>query len=201
MDATKSNRPDGREETTALAALRDATRALRLHLNSLPVDFSEVTTPDRFLAGLAFASACQRFEAAESMIGSGFGGTVLGSLCRSVFFDGLRWLWVSADPETRRRALLGDLVAERNRMCKTLVPPESSCGNLQRWLQPIPPISDLTGESMTWLDATTTSPAVPLTRRLLRPGRRNCWTWPGCAALSTCWRTPGTGTSSVCRAR
>jgi hypothetical protein len=155
MDATKSRRPDGREETPALAALRDATRALRLHLNALPVDFNEVTTPDRFLTGLAFMSACQRFEAAESMIGSGFGGTVLGSLCRSVFFDGLRWLWVSADPGTRRRALLGDLIAERNRMCKTLVPPESSCGNLQRWLQPIPPIADLTGESMTWLDAPT----------------------------------------------
>ena len=143
--------------------MRDATRALRLHLNSLPVDFKEATTPDRFLAGLAFMSACQRFEAAESMIGSGFGGTVLGSLCRSVFFDGLRWLWVSADPEVRRRALLGDLLAERNRMCKTLVPPHSSCGNLQRWLQPIPPIADLTGESMTWLNA----PAFPSEQALL----------------------------------
>lgn len=163
MDATKSSRPDGREETPELAELRDATRALRLHLNSLPVDFNEVTTPDRFLTGLAFMSACQRFEAAESMIGSGFGGTVLGSLCRCVFFDGLRWLWVSADPETRRRALLGDLLAERNRMCKTLVPPDSSCGNLQRWLQPIPPIADLTGESMTWLDA----PAFPSEHALL----------------------------------
>ncbi|MFF2622452.1 hypothetical protein [Oerskovia jenensis] len=121
----------------------------------MPIDFNDVTTPDRFLTGLAFMSARQRFEAAESMIGSGFGGTVLGSLCRSVFFDGLRWLWVSADPGTRRRALLGDLVLERNRMCRTLVPPDSSCGNLQRWLQPVPPLSDLTGESMTWLDAPT----------------------------------------------
>jgi len=163
MDAPKLSRPDGRDETPALAALRDATRALRLHLSSLPVDFNEVTTPDRFLTGLAFMSTCQRFEAAESMVGSGFGGTVLGSLSRSVFFDGLRWLWVSADPKTRRRALLGDLLAERNRMCKTLVPPDSSCGNLQRWLQPIPPIADLTGESMTWLDA----PAFPSEQALL----------------------------------
>ena len=60
--------------------------------------------------------ARQRYDCADSMIGAGFGGTVLGFMARSLFIDGLRWLWIGQDPE-RRRSLLGDLILERNRLC------------------------------------------------------------------------------------
>ncbi|MDF1602259.1 hypothetical protein [Nocardioides sp. YIM 152315] len=102
-------------------------------------------------------STRQRYDCAESMIGAGFGGTVLGALARSVFVDGLRWLWIAEDPSTRRPSLLGDLLAERSRICATLRKTDSTCGNLSRWLMPLPNIADLTGESKTWLDA----PPIP----------------------------------------
>src|SRR4051794_20642212 len=87
-------RPDGRMPSPELLDLRRATRALRLHLDELPIDFDERLSGDRFLAGFAFMSGRQRFDCADSMIGAGFGGTVLGALARSLFVDGLRWLWI-----------------------------------------------------------------------------------------------------------
>lgn len=149
----ESLRPDGRPVSPELAALRSSTRALRLHLAGLPIDFDGGLSGDRFLAGLAFMSARNRYDCAESMIGAGFGGTVLGAMARSVFVDGLRWLWISGDPEGRRRSLLGDLAQERSRIYRTLRLTGSSCGNLSRWLMPLPDVADLTGESLTWLDA------------------------------------------------
>ncbi len=110
------NRPDGRTTTSETEALRVATRALREHLDELPVDYNLNMPGDRFLAGLAFMFARQRYDCADSMIGAGFGGTVLGFMARSLFVDGLRWLWIGQDPE-RRRSLLGDLLKERNHLC------------------------------------------------------------------------------------
>jgi hypothetical protein len=148
-------RPDGRTPSPELVELRKATRALRLHLDELPIDFNEGLTGDRFLAGLAFMSGRQRYDCAESMIGAGFGGTVLGALARSVFVDGLRWLWILEAPATRRLSILGDLLEERSHICTVLRTTGSSCGNLPRWLMPLPDIADLTGQSMTWLNAPT----------------------------------------------
>ena len=152
MSAGDEKRPDGRAVTPETKNLRMATRALRLHLDELPVDYDLDAPPDHFLAGLAFMSARQRYDCAESMIGAGFGGTVLGSLARSVFVDGLRWLWIGDEP-SRLRALLGDLLEERNRLCKLLDQADVVCPILTRWLMPLPDIADLTGQSMTWLDA------------------------------------------------
>jgi len=112
-------RPDGREVSEETVRLRVATRALRNHLDTLPIDYDLDVAPDFFLAGLAFMFARQRYDCADSMIGSGFGGTVIGSLGRSLLIDGLRWLWVANEP-SRRRSLLGDLLAERNRLCMLL---------------------------------------------------------------------------------
>ncbi|MGH3198115.1 MAG: hypothetical protein ACRDOH_10160 [Streptosporangiaceae bacterium] len=109
---------------------------------------------ERYLAGLAFMFARQRYACADSMIGASFGGTVLGSIARSVFVDGLRWLWIGEQPE-RCRSLLGDLLEERSRICTVLDDADCSCPNLARWLMPLPDIADLTGESMTWVDAPT----------------------------------------------
>jgi hypothetical protein len=149
-------RPDGRAISAETARLRRATRALRYHLDELPIDYRLGVPGDRFLAGLAFMFARQRYDCADSMIGASFGGTVLGSIARSLFVDGLRWLWIGQQPE-RRRSLLGDLLEERNRICTVLHTADCSCPNLARWLMPLPDIADLTGESMTWLDA----PAMP----------------------------------------
>ena len=139
-----------------------ATRALRYHLDELPIDFRLDVSGDRYLAGLAFMFARQRYACADSMIGASFGGTVVGSIARSLLVDGLRWLWIGERPE-RRRALLGDLLEERNRICKVLADTECSCPILPRWLMPLPDIADLTGASMTWLDA----PAMPTEDELL----------------------------------
>lgn len=151
----EASRPDGLAPSPDLLELRSATRALRLHLDELPIDYDNSLSGDRFLAGLAFMSARQRYDCAESMIGSGFGGTVLGALARGVFLDGLRWRWIAADPNTRRISLLGDLLEERNRICEVLRTTDSSCGNLTRWLMPLPDVADLTGQSQTWFDAPT----------------------------------------------
>ena len=67
------------QTTPETAALRVATRALREHLDELPVDYNLNVPGDRFLTGLAFMFARQRYDCADSMIGAGFGGTVLGS--------------------------------------------------------------------------------------------------------------------------
>ncbi|WP_285601352.1 hypothetical protein [Kineosporia sp. NBRC 101731] len=135
--------------------LRRATHALRLHLDGLPVDYNLQTSGDRFLAGQAFMFARNRYACAESMIGSGFGGTVIGAISRSLLVDGLRWLWIGQEPE-RRRALLGDLLAERNRLCILLETTDTSCPILPRWIMPAPDVADLTGASLAWLDAPST---------------------------------------------
>jgi hypothetical protein len=170
-------RPDRRTATLESLRLREATRALRLHLDELPIDYDLDVPGDRYLAGLAFMFARNRYDCADSLLGSGFGGTVVGSLARSLFIDGLRWLWISDRPD-RRPALLGELRDERNRLCILLERTDASCGNLPRWLMPLPDIADLTGESLTWLDA----PPMPdeaelldhfLARRGSRPSANN----------------------------
>jgi hypothetical protein len=155
-------RPDGRLTTPQTLALRAATRALRLHLDTLPIDVAVDVPGDRFLAGLAFMFARQRYDCAESMIGAGFGGTVLGSMARSLLVDGLRWLWIGEQPQ-RRRTLLGDLLEERNRICIAMDTAGASCPILARWLMPLPAVADLTGQSLTWLDA----PPMPTEDQLL----------------------------------
>jgi len=60
-------------------------------LDTLPIEYDLDVSSDRFLAGLAFMFARQRYDCADSLIGAGFGGTVLGSIARSLFVDGLRW--------------------------------------------------------------------------------------------------------------
>jgi hypothetical protein len=146
------NRPDDRAATPETAALRVATRALREHLDELPVDYNLNVPGDRFLTGLAFMFARQRYDCADSMIGAGFGGTVLGFMARSLFIDGLRWLWISQDPE-RRRSLLGDLLMERNHLRIQFETSQLFSEILPRWLMPLPDVADLTGASMTWIDA------------------------------------------------
>ncbi len=155
-------RPDGRVPTLETRKLRVATRALRHHLDTLPIDYDLEVSGDRFLAGLAFMFARQRYDCADSMIGAGFGGTVLGSIARSLFVDGLRWLWIGEQPE-RRRSLLGDLLEERNRICVLLEETNTSCPILPRWFMPVPDVADLTGQSLTWLDA----PSMPSEDELL----------------------------------
>ncbi|GGB31673.1 hypothetical protein GCM10011492_22900 [Flexivirga endophytica] len=155
MTTGDKTRPDGRVSSAETLELRKATRALRLHLDELPIDYDEQVPPDRFLTGLAFMLARNRYDCAESMIGSGFGGTVIGALARSLLTDGLRWLWIAQDPKNRRACLLGDLVEERSRLGGVL--DSGTCPAVRRWLMPFPPIADLTGASRTWLDA----PATP----------------------------------------
>lgn len=146
-------RPDGRAPTPQMRTLRVATRALRYHLAALPIDYDLDASGDRFLAGLSFMFARQRYDCADSMIGAGFGGTVLGSIARSLFIDGLRWLWIGVQPE-RRRTLLGSMLEERNRICVLLEETDASCPILARWFMPVP-VMDLTGHSLAWLDAPT----------------------------------------------
>lgn len=152
MSAGDEMRPDGRITTPGTRQLRVATRALRHHLDELPIDYGLVVSGDRFLAGLAFMFARQRYDCAESMIGAGFGSTVLGSIARSLFVDGLRWLWIGDQPE-RGRCLLGDRLEERNHICILLEETDASCPILPRWFMPLPDVADLTGQSLAWLDA------------------------------------------------
>lgn len=79
MSSTHS-RPDNRPESPELLGLRNATRELRLHLDTLPIDYKLDAAPHHFLAGLAFMHARQRYACADSMLGAGFGGSVIGSL-------------------------------------------------------------------------------------------------------------------------
>jgi hypothetical protein len=152
MSDGAETRPDGRASTQETQALRRATRTLRYHLDTLPIDLPRDVPGDRFLSGLAFMFARQRYDCADSLIGAGFGGTVLGSIARSLFVDGLRWLWIGERHE-RRRSLLGDLLEERNRICVLLEQTDASCPILPRWFMPLPDVADLTGQSLTWLDA------------------------------------------------
>ncbi|MGI5133182.1 hypothetical protein ACQEVB_40725 [Pseudonocardia sp. CA-107938] len=155
-------RPDGRPVTAETLRLRNATRALRLHLDQLPIDYNLDVPGDQFLAGLGFMFARQRYACADSMIGAGFGGTVIGSMARSLFVTGLRWLWIGGRRD-RRRAFLGELRDERNRLLILLEQANASCGNLPRWLMPLPDIADLTGQSLNWID----SPSLPSEEELL----------------------------------
>jgi hypothetical protein len=145
-------RPDGRTPSPELRRLRDAALALRLHLDELPIAIDENVPPDTFLAGLGFMSARHRYDCATSLIGASFGGTVIGAMARSLFSDALRWLWIADAPAERRRALLGDLLQERHRICQTISDSDASCPIVARWLMPIPPVADLTGASMTWVN-------------------------------------------------
>jgi hypothetical protein len=166
------SRPDGRAAGPETQRLRVATRALRFHLDALPIDYHLEGTPDRFVAGMAFMFARQRYDLADSMIGASFGGTVLGSIARSLFVDGLRWMWMGQDPE-RCRNLLGDLLAERNRICVLIEDTGASCPVLARWLMPLPDVADLTGESMTWLDAKPMPDENQLIEHFLREADRS----------------------------
>lgn len=119
MTEVQEERPDGRDASPETLRLRRATRALRLHLDELPIVYDLDVSGDRFLSGLSFMSARHRYGCSESMIGAGFGGTVIGSIARSLFVDGLRWLWIDEEPE-RRRSLLGALLHERHRLCELI---------------------------------------------------------------------------------
>lgn len=133
--------------------LRAATRALRLHLEELPIDYDERVPPAQFLTGMAFMFARNRYSCADSMIGSGFGGTVVGAIARSVLTDGLRWLWVAQD-QGRGASILGDLLEERSRIASVVSP---NAEVRTRLLMPVPPVADLTGASRSWVSA----PATP----------------------------------------
>lgn len=85
------------------------------------------------------------------MVGAGFGGSLVGRLARSLFAEGLRWVWIGEDP-TRRRRILGDLIEELNRICLTFEQTNVSSESLTRWLMPIPNVADLAGHSHTWAD-------------------------------------------------
>lgn len=125
-----------------------------MHLDELPIDYDERVAPERFLAGLAFMLARNRYDCAESMIGSGFGATVMGAIARSVLVDGLRWLWIAHDRD-RLGCILGDLMDERSRVASLLG--SRSCPTLTRFLIPVPPVADLTGAARAWVDA----PSLP----------------------------------------
>lgn len=138
-------------ESAEILRLRAATRQLRLHLDTLPIVYDLDVPPEQFLAGKAFMLARQRYACAESMIGAGFAGTVVGALARSLFNEGLRWLWIGEEP-ARRRRILGDLREERNRLCVSFEKADVDAMGLARWLLPIPRVADLTGQSHSWID-------------------------------------------------
>lgn len=162
MRPGSETRPDGRALSPATVELRVATRSLRFHLEELPIAYDLGTTPERLLANLSFMSARNRYSCADSMIGAGFGGTIVGAIARSLFVEGLRWAWIADDP-TRGRCLLGTLLDERNRLCALVDEAHVSCPTLPRWLMPIPNVADLAGVSMAWLDA----PSLPTEEALL----------------------------------
>ncbi|WP_328674931.1 hypothetical protein [Streptomyces sp. NBC_00343] len=156
-------RPDGREADPATVRLRAAARALRLHLDGLPAVFHFDGADDQFLAESVFPFARWRYACADSLLGSGMGGTVVGALARSLFDDGLRWQWISQDPAERRAALVGSMLEERNRICGYLADHDASCPNLARWFVPLSGVTDLTGASLAALSA----PSLPDEQELL----------------------------------
>ncbi|MBT2445352.1 hypothetical protein J7E93_35795 [Streptomyces sp. ISL-36] len=118
---------------------------------------------DQFLAESAFPFARWRYACADSLLGSGMGGTVVGALARSLFDDGLLWQWIAESAAERRPALLGSMLEERDRICGYLVDHEVSCPNLARWFVPLDGVTDLTGASLAALAA----PSLPDTAELL----------------------------------
>jgi hypothetical protein len=84
LDTGDETRPDGHTSSPETLRLRAATRALRLHLDKLPAAFHFNGPGDQFFTELAFPFVCQRYSCAESLIGVGFGGTVISSLARSL---------------------------------------------------------------------------------------------------------------------
>ncbi|MFC8726447.1 hypothetical protein [Streptomyces bacillaris] len=146
-----------------MVSLRAATRALRFHLDTLPAVFHFDGPGDQFLAESAFPYARWRYACADSLLGSGMGGTVVGALARSLFDDGLLWQWIAQSPAERRRALLGSMLEERDRICGFLAAHQVSCPNLARWFVPLNGITDLTGASLEALSA----PSLPATEELL----------------------------------
>jgi hypothetical protein len=163
LDTGDETRPDGRTSSPETLRLRAATRALRLHLDELPAVFHFNGPGDQFFAELAFPFARQRYSCAESLIGAGFGGTVIGSLARSLFADGLRWMWIGAAPSECLVTLLGSMMEECNRICMILENSNASCPILPRWFAPVTEIANMTGASMEWLRA----PAIPDEQTLL----------------------------------
>ncbi|MFF6835913.1 hypothetical protein ACFY84_29375 [Streptomyces sp. NPDC012438] len=118
---------------------------------------------DQFLAESAFPFARWRYACADSLLGSGVGGTVVGALARSLFDDGLLWQWIAESATERRPALLGSMLEERDRICGYLDDHEVSCPNLARWFVPLDGVTDLTGTSLAALAA----PSLPDTAELL----------------------------------
>ncbi len=162
VSGTKGSWPDGREVDPALASMRAATRALRFHLDTLPAVFHFDGPADQFLAEAAFPFARWRYACADSLLGSGTGGTVVGALSRSLFDDALRWQWIAESPTERRPGLLGSMLEERDRICGFLATHEATCPNLARWFVPLDGVN-LTGSSLEALAA----PSLPDTPELL----------------------------------
>ncbi|MGW1154762.1 hypothetical protein ACWD45_26180 [Streptomyces rubiginosohelvolus] len=146
-----------------VVSLRAATRALRFHLDTLPAVFHFNGPGDQFLAESAFPYARWRYACADSLLGSGMGGTVVGALARSLFDDGLLWQWIAESPAERRPALLGSMLEERSRICGYLEDHKVSCPHLARWFVPLNGVTDLTGASLAALSA----PSLPDTAELL----------------------------------
>lgn len=155
--------PDGREIDPLVASLRAATRAMRFHLDTLPAVFHFDGPGDQFLAESAFPYARWRYGCADSLLGSGMGGTVVGALARSLFDDGLLWQWIAESPADRRPALLGSMLEERDRISGFLAEHEVSCPNLARWFVPLDGVTDLTGSTLAALSA----PSLPAATELL----------------------------------
>ncbi|MEV6021755.1 hypothetical protein [Streptomyces sp. NPDC052036] len=155
--------PDGREVGPSLASLRAATRALRFHLDTLPAVFHFDGPADQFLAEAAFPYARWRYACADSLLGSGIGGTVVGAMARSLFDDGLLWQWIAQSPAERRPGLLDSMLQERNRICGYLASHDATCPNLARWFVPLDGVTDLTGSSLEALAA----PSLPDATELL----------------------------------
>ncbi|GHE72253.1 MULTISPECIES: hypothetical protein [Streptomyces] len=160
---TDGRRPDGREADAATVRLRAATRALRLHLDGLPAVFHFDGAGDQFLAESVFPFARWRYACADSLLGSGMGGTVVGALARSLFDDGLRWQWIAQDAAERRSALMGSMLEERNRICGYVADHDVSFPNLARWFVPLSGVTDLSGGSLAALSA----PPLPDEQELL----------------------------------
>ncbi|KOX30425.1 hypothetical protein ADL07_19590 [Streptomyces sp. NRRL F-4707] len=155
--------PDGRVTSAETVRLRETSRALRTHLDTLPAVFHFAEPGDQFLAESAFPFARWRYGCATSLLGSGIGGTVVGALARSLFEDGLRWQWIGQSPAERRPTLLSGMLLERDRICGYLEDHDVSCPNLPRWFVPLSGVSDLTGSSLDWLSA----PDAPNAEELL----------------------------------
>ncbi|MEU4522976.1 hypothetical protein AB0F52_30240 [Amycolatopsis sp. NPDC024027] len=156
-------RPDGRASSPETRQLREATRALRLHLDYLPAVFHWGGAADLFFAELAWPFARQRYGCCDSLLGAGFGGTVLGAIARSLLIDALRWQWIGAAPRRRLPSLVGWMLEERSRICRTLEERDASCPILPRWFAPLIGVTDLTGSAPEWLHA----PTVPSDDELL----------------------------------